>query len=926
MSSLEHETKRAIRVTVVVPVYNNVRFLRAALDSLDTAGEVPLEAIIIDDGSSDGSGTVIDEFVATHPYAQAIHQQNAGVSAARNAALDIARGDYLAFLDGDDRFRENALSDMLFIADRYDADMVIGESRSVRTMGTTPLPQSKTLSMMTKIKPDDPNIIYSFSSCNKLFKREVVEKNGIRFRQIKHAEDGLFVYEFLRHAKTITGCPRYVYEYHKRLSIVAKSALKNLDLSMFESGMKACDAILELTSDWSEEFRHEMHKRILRVTLMNEYYRRLWVLDDETLAAVIERVNHYRALVGEDEWEQINAITEDIEAIGGLKTKREILANPLVSVVVFPYMEDREYRDFLSTLYFQSCPNFEVIVDERYAAATPDEYANKENLRFCRTDDLHDVVNSQVKGRYVQLVYEGCVYNENTIQLMTRRIKATETGFVSIRPLSYLDGKTVPYRPANRAFLQKALTDYRSSAKRKRRFELFDHLLSNKLFEVGALRGIVGEQTTAGVSFVMDAYKSLEYERFANVVIGITSNSGMMAKKEFEVQEQRKNEKEAQKGTTTSELNEKKLEAYLACCKSEPVDPKRVLFLSDIRAEMGGNYLPLYKPLLERGYEVILDFKESKDTARSEEEDLATMRNLATAKYILLEDFHVDTANIELREGQELCQLWHAAGAYKKFAWSRAAGSENINIHPGYKKYTKAIVSAEAIRHNYAEAFHIDISKVDACGIPRTDVFFEKGRAEAVKNRMYEAYPQIRGKKVVLIAPTYRGLTLKKATYGFEGVNPERLREILGDSYFFIYKWHPAVQTRISQGELLPFGDSVPGEYWLDLSAERDINDLMMFADILVTDYSSVVFEYALTKKPIVYYWPDVNEYILGRGTYYDMNEYVYGEVAYDIEELATALARAKVDEAKLATFMDKFMSACDGHSTEKTITFIVGE
>lgn len=91
-----------IFISIIVPVYNVERYLRACLDSIARLTAFSWEAILIDDGSTDGSAAICDEYAASEPRFRVIHQTNAGVSAARNAGLDAARGEWIWFVDSDD--------------------------------------------------------------------------------------------------------------------------------------------------------------------------------------------------------------------------------------------------------------------------------------------------------------------------------------------------------------------------------------------------------------------------------------------------------------------------------------------------------------------------------------------------------------------------------------------------------------------------------------------------------------------------------------------------------------------------------------------------------------------------------------------------------------------------------------------------------
>lgn len=901
-----------IQVSVIIPVYNNARYVESALDCVARQGLASYEIIAVNDGSTDGSGQVLDAYAATHDAVRVIHQPNRGVSAARNAALNVAQGTYLAFLDSDDTFCDGSLADMVLIAETRNADLVIGESRSVGEFETTPLYRARYLSKKGIINREDADLAYNFSCCNKLFRRSLVEEHHLRFPTLRHAEDGVFLYSYLCRCGLITGCPRYIYRYVKHLSVVARSTLKQLDISLFESAMEACERIRQMTADWSDTFAQELDARILRITIINEYYRRLWTFDDQTYDAVKSYVDTFVEHVGPERWDDILRLSSDLELGTTIRSRKEIADDPLVSVVVLPGMAESDYLTFLSSLYYQILPNFEVVADASYESLTPESF-KVENLHFVsRLETAQDIL-SQTKGDYLQIVSDPCVYYDTTLQLMWRRLQEQGSDFISVKPVGFINNSCVAYPKADPAFTKPALSEYLREPQKCIDFQQMDSSLTNKFFGRVAFERIASEGTLAISDLLSRCYGALSYRRIDNAILG------MMLDEVPPVPRPAKPGAPAKKPLSSRER--KKREAYELFAHTLPVNKKKVLFLSDIREEIGGNYLPLKALCEEAGYEVVCRFRGGKNDWLGRRFELGQCYDIATAGYIFLEDFHKDTAYMHVRRGQKLIQLWHACGAFKKFAWSRVGGNENINIHPGYRKYTNAIVSAEAIRENYAEAFDISLDRVGATGIPRTDIFFDQDYACAARERLLQKYPVLQGKKVVLIAPTYRGTTLDKATYAFDQIDPWAIHEALGDDTVLVFKWHPAMIR--SMRERKPYDWEAMSSFALDATQERDINDFLLLADVLVTDYSSIIFEWALLDKPIIYHWFDVNEYIIGRGMYYDMDAYVYGQVSYCAEELTQALVNPQVDEEARQRFVDRFMSACDGSSAQHVFDWV---
>ena len=352
----------------------------------------------------------------------------------------------------------------------------------------------------------------------------------------------------------------------------------------------------------------------------------------------------------------------------------------------------------------------------------------------------------------------------------------------------------------------------------------------------------------------------------------------------------------------------------------------QVLFLSDVRADIGDANLAYIYNYLPENYVKVTSFKADRRVKRGFKDFIRTVYNMSVSKYILLDDFSTYTSYFHVRKGQELVQLWHGPGAYKKFGHSRGIGDgdlQKVTIHPGYKRYTKAIVTSEEIRWCYAEAFNIDISKVKATGFPRTDMFFNKKLMAEKKKSVYKRYPFMKNKKVILFAPTYRGTKVHEANYGFDQLDLDKLYKELKDEYIFIFKWHPALYNNILNGTVEGYDLSKYKDFFYDLSEDRDVNELLLTTDVLVTDYSSIIFDWVLLNRPIVYFAYDKEEYENGRGLYYPFKEYIYGNVAKNTNELVKAIKKGDMLPKEREVFIEKFMKECDGHSTEKTYNWI---
>lgn len=203
-------------ISIIVPVYKVEPYLRECLDSIVNQTYRNLEIILVDDGSPDRSGEICDGYAAADKRITVIHQENKGVSAARNAALDIARGDYIQFVDSDDRIEKNTCETVLHIAEEQHADIVVfgfkvyflsGETRNVGTGRCGALDKS---AMMGRLI--DVDIMNSL--LNKLYSRELF--NGIRMTKGRIYEDMDIMYKIIHRSCVIHLMDAILYHYCHR--------------------------------------------------------------------------------------------------------------------------------------------------------------------------------------------------------------------------------------------------------------------------------------------------------------------------------------------------------------------------------------------------------------------------------------------------------------------------------------------------------------------------------------------------------------------------------------------------------------------------------------------------------------------------------------------------------------------------------------
>lgn len=350
------------------------------------------------------------------------------------------------------------------------------------------------------------------------------------------------------------------------------------------------------------------------------------------------------------------------------------------------------------------------------------------------------------------------------------------------------------------------------------------------------------------------------------------------------------------------------------------IKENKILFASDSREDMSGNFGFVYEEMLRRNLDFDVHFmlKNNIKERKSFGEIVRLAYDLATSKFIMLDDFYPMVYPLKIRKNAELVQLWHAVGAFKTFGFSRIGlpGGPSPRSK-NHRNYTKVIVSSHHIAKYYAEGFGIDEEKVIPTGIPRTDIFFDEQYQHKVKNELYEQYPYLRDKTVIMFAPTFRGNGQQSAHFPMESLDLEKLYHALKDEYVFIYKIHPFVKNDIN----IPYEYS---DFFYDFSDYREINDLLFATDILITDYSSVCFEFALLNRPMLFFAYDVEKYVQSRDFYFDYHSFIPGPLVKSTDEMIRAIEQKDFKMEKIQPFVNYFFDHTDGGSSKRVVDEII--
>jgi CDP-glycerol glycerophosphotransferase (TagB/SpsB family) len=296
--------------------------------------------------------------------------------------------------------------------------------------------------------------------------------------------------------------------------------------------------------------------------------------------------------------------------------------------------------------------------------------------------------------------------------------------------------------------------------------------------------------------------------------------------------------------------------------------------------------------------------------------------HLATASLFIVDDYFFPMYAIRPRRGTRFVQVWHACGAFKRFGYGtsdKSFGADEAALaeFPIHTNYDLCFVSAMRFAPFYAEAFRQPIERFTArLGIPRTDAFFDSERTARVTASIRERYGIPAGKRVVLYAPTFRGEQITRARSP-EDLDFEALQRAVGADHVVLLRAHPFVAARQQ------LGDALAG-FVIDVSDEPELNDLMLVSDVLVTDYSSAMYEFALLDRPIAFFAPDHAAYERERGFYLDYARDLPGPIFETSEALATWLAVGRFDLEAIRRFRAASFEVADGRSTQRFVDEVV--
>ena len=939
-----------VKVTVIAAIRSNGINLKNALDSLKNQTLSDIEILLCDAGSTDETGDIMKAYLGD-PRFRYIRLETNSISEARNHCIDIARGKYIAFCDKNVIFSKNLIKKLYECAEQEQADLCIAPMESSDIYGKHEFSSTGILSRRKKADKFDTDIIWNPAVTNKLFLKSKLTEKGIRFRKYGKAREAAFSIPCAFESDNITVSSKGLVSYINPVDSEGVSDVPiehYLDayeyiITLARSAFHSAEENAVTNFDRKELKKQSVcyidqiyHKEI--TVLLYSYYRHFWSLSEEEIKKYAQAIESLVTRLSKSGKRALTEKNKDIFYEDKLITsKREMAENPKVTVCIgmsdyAAHHSTERLNIQVSSVFMQTMPSFELLVDSRLEDVFPEKWKKCENVIFVQASSLGDFKDSALeKSRTKYIMYQDGFARLNP-KILMRHYCALEGkdkyGF-STSPLTKFDGRTVSeYSFSDLSYY----SDIRQTRTHNDNYTYaLDLFFCNKLFRTEHLNGI---RFSFSDNAVADMYKLYSHSRFKKLshrgaylpysedeAIGylrshqqaLPSSCRKMYRNYKSVYFRKVTLKKAAVKTKSflsklTELIIRYIGMVLTVCYSRQKIRQRVFFYSS-RAD--GHFL--------ENLDAVYSAYEGEKTAFYKSKphklrDLVKIRKyILTSKVIVTDDYIDCLRTCRLRPEQSVIQIWYTGGAFRRFGLDSSSLVSPIDEYKAHSQYTDVCVSSEYVRQFYSHAFGVDMDIIIPTGTPRSDLIVKDTKYGEKREEICKKHPLLRDKKVYVYFPTFREEDGEIADFDPK-IKWATLNDELEDDEVFVLCRHPFMTQQYIKGMFY----SRVKDYTADPTTE-----LVAIADVVITDYSSIVFDASLMGKPMVFYAPDYKKY---EGEFYfNYNEYLPGEIIYSSDGLLTALRRAGENSSKerIAEFCRKEMDGCDGNATKKVIAVI---
>ncbi|MFG2360523.1 CDP-glycerol glycerophosphotransferase family protein [Streptomyces mirabilis] len=937
------ETAAVPAVSVVVIVYNDASRLTTAVRSVLDQTLRAVEVVIVDDRSTDGSYDVAQRLAAAHPdrvRAFRLPENSGGCGAPRNHGIQQARGDYVLFLDSDDVLERNACRNMLEAAESTGADLVSGlcvrvhvDSRTGKEVKWYPwlYDRTRTLESISEL-PD--LLVFDTLSTNKCYRRQFLLDEGLEFPVGIHYEDLLFSAQAYVAAQRITLIPNRVYEW-RIVDKPAKSAAKSIsnrrdEIANFTHRMEIHRRVDQLLADHGllelkfakdvKWLKHDLVLHLRELPFRDETYRQEFAQIARTYLESIDRIAF-------DEIEPIHAICayllheadwDNLLPAVDTLSNRDKISSPLVEHEgrVYWCAEHIEHDAFarhvldVTELGYHTKP-----VEKMFLRNALTGYAETDGtVRLAgRITNPLGVIPSDARLSAQLEFYArrpGVRFQTFRFPVATVRHEGDAIAWEAsadlakgLRPLGIVDAVWDVRLHLAVAGEGEGAGTVRTTT---RLTASEPELAQGHLPVRPRLTRLVADRIEPEVSSRGHLSFRLVPDKKANELVqrGVQGPTGRLAKTGY--RKVKALRKELASGDT-------KLRVYHEVFSRLPVKKGLVVFESHLGRQYSDSPKAIYEEMRRQGlaFEAVWAYAGSlqgfpDDATLVRRWSLPYLKALAQAEYWV--DNQSYPLKVTKRPETTYIQTWHGSAlkrmGFDEPEWKLKSREEQAEQQRTLDRFDRFLIRSEHDVRTLARAFRLQERTLLRVGYPRNDALVQaKEHEEATGQRERGALAAEFGipedKQILLYAPTFRQRGGKRR---FElPFDVERFADTFGDRYVLLVRSHYLNHV------VLP--PSVRGRV-IDVTNYHDMTPLLAFADGLITDYSSVMFDYSLLDRPMFFFTYDYDEYVHeGRGTYFDLLERAPGPVVRTEDELHAVLDSLEEQKVKYAAPRERFVA-----------------
>ncbi|MEV6597371.1 CDP-glycerol glycerophosphotransferase family protein [Actinoplanes sp. NPDC051346] len=899
-------------VTVIVVVYNDAARVETAVRSVLDQSLRSHEVVVVDDYSSDGTPAVVGRLAAEYPDRVRSLRLEANSGAAgrpRNVGIEHAAGRYVMFLDSDDTLDPHACRNLLAMAERSGADLVIGRCVRRDVLSGSEhswMPWLVQNQVVHESLCDQPDLLYDVLSTNKLYRHDFLTRENLRFPEGRLYEDNLFSAHAYLTAKKIAVIPQRIYTWNVErkaatLSVTNRSGDQRNLIDRIAVAQEIDKLLVEYGTD---ELRLQKDVRFIENDLRT-HLSGLSQLPEETQRRLVDIARPYLATLDPEAFRQ----AKPLPAVAAYLAREGDYAGV---AIVHDYMVSRSHRAFLRTdltihdgrvfwcdrhlddplgrqildvtsLGLQDLPLSKLklgskILDVR---ASGDEMT----LEGVLINPLGRIPAGKTKAK---LVFRDRRASRRTFSVpVSLDVDATRVRWTArfapakaLRPIGFVDplysmrlrltaGQdatelhlfaepsvmeklVLPVRPRLSGFAADVLQAYRTDA-----------------YSVGLRLGAAGRAAVVGSSTICRLRATGLGGRAWNAVRGL----------------QRETRALLERRTT-------KMALYENVFTRVPIDKRTVVFESHMGKQFSDSPRAIYEELKRAGvdFRAVWSYAGKHPTGFPAGVKLVRRQSLAYLRELGRAAFWVDNQgfpfDIKKRRGTTYIQTWHGS-AFKRMGFDEATiksqtAAQQRRLKNAIDRFDVFLVRSEHDVRTLTKGLRVD-AELMRVGYPRNDALVRhEDRAEAAELRRSLGLADSR--RVVLYAPTFRPQELGRGSSGLQlPFSLDEFVERFGGNTVLLVRPHYLTHFALPP----KYGHTVR-----NAAHVHDVTPLLEISDALITDYSSLMFDYALLNRPMIFHVPDYDDYVgSSRGSYFDLATVAPGPLTRTSDDLLTAIA-----------------------------------